>query len=351
TQIVPNLLEQDRYHRPVENKNIQHYRSRYDYIVQKFLQPWASENDLIFDDRALSNLDSVLCPLIQNSKECGTLRSQVQVLQQELLKRDEKTIAIPDEQFAQEFRNLTGLIKTVSLLMRPFEAMNIVRILGPCILTNGMAPLHHDDRVGKKLYIESCIWSTLIQMVFRTPFAVFGLEGNTVSNLWFNMYNVQHHHGWPHPSLPCETWRRTTMEQFMTMVNMAIVAQGERRTHHSYLEQCVVQAHANVVSSMSAHLSLIAPKVASSHLCRIVSEAFNLAVRMSLQRSRLQITFPKIGDNFSSSEMRNLSTSADEGGENGIVTLVVNPGLTKWGDAQGKNFEHRYNVVPALVQL
>ena len=35
----------------------------------------------------------------------------------------------------------------------------------------------------------------------------------------------------------------------------------------------------------------------------------------------------------------------------GVVAFVVNPGLTKWGDARGEKLDERYDIVPCLVQL
>jgi hypothetical protein len=37
--------------------------------------------------------------------------------------------------------------------------------------------------------------------------------------------------------------------------------------------------------------------------------------------------------------------------EGGFVAFVVNPGLTKWGDARGLHLDQRNDIVPSLVQL
>jgi hypothetical protein len=37
--------------------------------------------------------------------------------------------------------------------------------------------------------------------------------------------------------------------------------------------------------------------------------------------------------------------------EVGTVAFVVHPGLTKWVDTHRKKLEHRYDIVPSLVQL
>jgi hypothetical protein len=61
---------------------------------------------------------------------------------------------------------------------------------------------------------------------------------------------------------------------------------------------------------------------------------------------------PKIGDIFRETEMKLQNTlEEEESTEHGIVAAIINPGLTKWGDVQGKNSDHRYEIVPALVRL
>jgi hypothetical protein len=37
--------------------------------------------------------------------------------------------------------------------------------------------------------------------------------------------------------------------------------------------------------------------------------------------------------------------------EEGTVSFVVNSGLTKWGDAEGRNMDCRYDIIASLVQV
>ena len=351
SQIENNHLKQELEQLLVDNRLYQWYKNRYEYIVENFVLPYAHENNLQYDDRTRKTLNFVLSPLLQDARDCGTLRNQMQILQQELLMREERVSTVSDEQFAQDFRSLAGQIKTLSRLLRPREEIDAVKTIAPCMLAEGVASHFWSTGVGRKLFIESWIWSTLIQMVFRNPFAVFGTESNAIADLWSNMYAKQHCHEWPCPSLPCETWRYTTMEQLVMVVDAAVITRGETKDHRSYLEQCVARARANIMEFMGTNLALIASPVASSDICRIANEAFALAMRMSLQRSRLQVTFPKIGDRMNLSEMRYLPADTEENTEDGVVALIINPGLAKWGDVHGKTFHHRYDIVPALVQL
>ncbi|KAJ4361746.1 hypothetical protein N0V83_010686 [Neocucurbitaria cava] len=328
----------------------QFFTDRYDYIVKQYLLPYAQEKCLQFDERTGETLDFVLIPLLQNAREAGILRDQVQTLQQELLVREKKIGVISDEQFAQDFRTLASHIKTLSRLLRPQEDVDVFESLGPCTLASGVASQHWSGRAGRKLFIEAWTWSNLLQRVFRSPFTIFGTESKTISNLWSSMFESQHCHGWPRPSFSCEIWRRTTTEQLVAVVDENIITHGKANGHYLYLEQCVVDARADTMRAIETKLALIAPTIGSSYVCQIVDKAFTLAMHMSLQRSRLQVTFPKIGDSFSNTEMKPLRI-ADEDPGNGIVVSIVNPGLTKWGNVHGRILDHRYNIVPALVQI
>jgi hypothetical protein len=65
---------------------------------------------------------------------------------------------------------------------------------------------------------------------------------------------------------------------------------------------------------------------------QIVNEAFVLAMHMSLQRSRLQITYPDIGKEVNTPEIESMPPYGEGDVDNGIVAFVINPGLTKWGE-------------------
>jgi hypothetical protein len=324
-------------------------QDRYDYTVKQLLLPYTQEKGLQFDDRTDEAFDFVLNPLLQDAQEAGALRVQVQTLQNELLKREKKIAAISDEQFASDFFKLAAQIKTLSRLLRPNEEIDVLETLGPCIMTSGVAPHHWSGRVGRKLFIEAWTWSALIRMIFMTPFTIFGMESSSLTNLWSNMFGTQHYYSWPLPTPPCESWRHMTMEQLIAIVNEDIVTHGKTKNDYGYLEQCVLNARAVAMGNLQTTLALIEPAIESSHILQIVNMAFTLAMHMSLQRSRFQITFPNVGDRFNDTEMK--STLVEDDPQHGTVVSIINPGLRKWGDMHGKMLDHCYDIVPALVQI
>ncbi|KAK7178569.1 dynamin family protein [Paraphaeosphaeria sporulosa] len=104
-----------------------------------------------------------------------------------------------------------------------------------------------------------------------------------------------------------------------------------------------MNVRASVISTIETGLATITSKVDSTQVLQIVDGAFTLLMHMSVQLPRLQIQFPSCGDSFDKTEMI-LQTLLDEeeNTDHGIVATIVNPGLMKWGDVQGKNLDHHY---------
>jgi hypothetical protein len=135
------------------------------------------------------------------------------------------------------------------------------------------------------------------------------------------------------------------------IVNPKIITQRMTKEKYQPLEQSLINARDNVVEVMNIALAAVSSQIDVSELHQIVDKAFALTMHMSFQRARFQVTYPKNGDDFNPQSMKSIPGSDGEELNEGIVALVVNPGLTKWGDAHGKNLDHRYDIVASLVQL
>jgi hypothetical protein len=350
-QVENDQLKQELGQLIYERNHHQHNGERYKYVVEQVFLPYAQERRLEFDDRTRESLDFVILPMLQETRDSVILHGQMQVLQQRLLSKERRATPLSDEQFETDFRGLVAQIKTLSRLLRLKEGIDVVETLGTCRLASGATPNRQSGRFGKKLFIESWIWSNLMQTIFRTPFSIFETENNTVSNLWSNMFGSGHSQGWPRPSLPCETWRYTTMEHLIAAVDTAVITQGMAKAHYSHLEQHTLAVRDNITSVIATYLALVALPIDFSLVGQIINKAFVLAMHMSLQRSRLQITYPDIGKEANPPEIESMPPYGEDDVDNGIVAFVINPGLTKWGDVHGKAFDYRYDIVPARVQL
>jgi hypothetical protein len=188
-------------------------------------------------------------------------------------------------------------------------------------------------------------------MVFCTPFTVYGKQAEVLNMSWSSMFPVEHYKEWPCPSSLRETWRYTTAESMLGLVDRDVITNGKAKNEYEGLEPGIIETRKAVVAAIESGITNIAPTAENLDIVSIINKAFALAVQMALQRFRLQITYPRVGDRFNKNTMKFMSDPDGEDVDDGMVAYVVNPGLTKWGDANGKNLEHRYDIIPSFVQL
>jgi hypothetical protein len=343
-------LQQERDTLESDNKYRMFFTDRYQHIVNSLILPYAQQKSLQYDERSSKSIDFVLQPLLQDAKKADELHIQVASLQQELIERAGKTNATSDEFFAQAFRSLAGLIKTLSRFIELYHGVDVVEILEIGGLASGSAKERWSGRTGNKRFIEAWTWSVLLNSVFANPFSIFGPQGQGANNLWMIMFGMDHCDGWPLPTSQSEDWRQATMEQLMSMVDQDIITERKTKTNLEYVEALMMEEHENIINFIESGLALITPSVDSNRVNGIVDKAFALAMQMSLQRSRLQVAFPRIGSAFNKAEMSPVADDEDDDVQYEYVALVVAPGLTKWGNSHGKNFDDRYDIVRAMVQ-
>lgn len=325
--------------------------NRYQYFLSRVIQPYAKSKGLRWDDQSKATIDVIMDPLSNDALEATSLRQQVQALQKELLAKVEKTQSMSDDQFSQDFRNLVALIKTLSRTIRPNEKVNIFDILGSPILLSNVAQEHWTGRAGKKCFFEAWVWSVLLDTVFKSPFAIFGHVSNELRDVWDKMFQTKSDKDWPCPSSVSEGWRCATMDRLLEIVEPSLITGGILQGDTDAMKDNVLQARFELLGIVGGSLKHIDSAINFALISQIVDKAFTLALQMSLQRARLQVTYPDVGANFNKDEMSVMPGEDGEDADEGVVSYVVNPGLTKWGDAHGKHFDQRYDIVPALVQL
>ncbi|KAH6402715.1 hypothetical protein HBI60_061960 [Parastagonospora nodorum] len=279
------------------------------------------------------------------------LRLQVRDLQADLLAKVDKKEAVPDDQLGQDFRTLVSMVRTLSRMITFAQSVDIVDILtSPGFLQN-VSPRHWKSRAQKKRFIEAWIWAFLHQFIFDAPFSIFGYGGTGVTETWKVLFGIEGNSNWPSPLPASETWRCATAEYLVGLIGDDTTMYGTGKSVAEGFKGGIKDARNQVQNIIEAHLHSINPDADTTQVSSIVVKAFKLAKRMSLQRSRLRITYPEVGDKFS---MATMSVMPDQEGEdtNGcIVAYVATPGLTKWGDARGENYDHRFDIVPSLVHL
>lgn len=201
--------------------------------------------------------------------------------------------------------------------------------------------------------METWVWCVLLDLVFQGPFAIFGQAGNDLDTVWKNIFGGHHVHAWPIPSTLCETWRYTTVEQLAGHSGLAAVTAGksESATEYSPLELSMSEIRKDVYYIIAEQVARVSAPTMPPQISVTINKAFALALQLSTQRCRLQLTYPLVGAEFHKHSMESMPDPDGEDIENGNVAFIAHPGLTKWGDAHGKNLDHRFDIVSSLVQL
>jgi hypothetical protein len=111
---------------------------------------------------------------------------------------------------------------------------------------------------------------------------------------------------------------------------------------------------ARVFQSLSAMLSRVSYQDQQTEIRNIIDKACLLALDCGEQRCRLELFAPSLQDKVS---RQNINTYKDMNGDNdpslqeGIVQLVVSPGLRRTGDVRGESLDEVLVLCPAAVYL
>ncbi|KAH7396594.1 hypothetical protein DE146DRAFT_736696 [Phaeosphaeria sp. MPI-PUGE-AT-0046c] len=320
-------------------------------ILEQHVSPYAKNIGLEVKEWTLETMHAVIKRLFQDATKARVLNDQVQVLQKELLVKVNKVQAAPDGQVALDFRAIASLVKTLSRTTHVTVSVDDVAALGNSTMLQNVSAHHWADRAKKKCLIEAWIWSILDKNIFHSPFAIFGELCNELRRVWQQLFLGDEFGSWPRPTALSEAWRCTTQERMMGLVDREVIASGEPKGKNEQLEPSILQVRKKVKDEIQAGFAALSASPNLAQVQSIIDRSFTLAMKMSIQRYRLQVTYPAVGAVFNKEEMVAILQADDGDIVEGTVAFVVNPGLTKWGDTHGEHFDQRYDIVPALVQL
>ena len=318
---------------------------------EKYLRPYAEKKGIIVHQWEYPEYLNALGSLVQDASEAEFMQARIHSLQEEMLTTVSKVQASTDEHFAGDFRRIISLVRSFSRTNEVAEHINVKRLLSTGVLQDGVSVAHWNDRARKKVLVEACVWSALIEMIFWSPFECFGSPGTKANSLWEDIYFAEHDNGWPVPTTLCESWRYTTAESMMQLIDQGVMAKGRTENTYKPLDEGVMGIRNHIRVTIEDRLDIPPSAGIAEQLQNIINKSSMLAVEMSLQKYRLQVTYPSVGCEFSNEAMKLLPGFEGDDVDSGKVAFVVNPGLTKWGDTHGKKFDCRYDIVPALVQL
>jgi hypothetical protein len=288
-------------------------------------------------------------------------QEQVHALQQQLLAQVDNESAISDDHFFKNFRCLVASIKSLSRSIHITKDTNMLENLGIGCLLRDVNNKHWNSRARKKALTEAWIWSVLWDKFFAFPFALSDENGGLMTQLWHRLFGADHDHGWPVPSTVSEQWRYTTVEHLVHILGLDYRKDNDEGEDSAmqdndfdslfHEESASTAVRNEAINIISSRLATVSAKGDFTQIPGIVDRAMTLALEMSLQRCRLQVTYPAVNANFVESQMSAIADPDGEDMQDGVVAFVVHPGLTKWGDANGKDLDQCYDIVPSLVQL
>jgi hypothetical protein len=356
------------YHREQNEK--QYYKNEYNFILNRTVRYYASilgfkSNGMTKDQRA-----SISDALVADAMASHNLRmeaktkdiklhnaqEQLRNLQAEMLSRVENIPTVLDEHLSKEFYSLVAGVILLGRSIRTSTSMDISEMLKPRGFLVGVPGRHWEPRAARKLYIEAWIWSVLVEEIFDSPLSIFGELGYGLGEHWMKMFGDGHVGGWPCPSGSSETWRHVTTERLLELGGRDTFTKGlaelEEMMNKGDLgfASHVYNQRKNVVHVLGDQLSALSATADLMQIPKIVNKASCLALDMLMSRSRVQITYSRVGIRFDEKHM-SVHDAADENPDKGIVAFFVRPGLTKWGDAHGRNFDESLSIVPCEVQL
>jgi hypothetical protein len=319
-------------------------------------------DDLIFDAKYSYTLHQEVQQLRserrRNNIEFNNMQKQLQLLQAEMLSRVENISVVSDEHLAREFHSLVSCVRVLSRSIRFSKDTNILDILKPCGFLVDVPTHHWEARTGKKVYIEAWIWSVLVDEIFGRPLSIFGDSGDIQGQNWVLLFGQAHFGGWPYPFNSSEKWRHMMVDKLLELAGRDIIIKGSvepedekaKSSTQRHLVGHVRDKRDNVANLLGGTLSVLSTAADLTQVPKIINKAFPLALDMLLSRSRVQVTYAEAGAQFNEKEMA-LRDTDEEDLNNRTVAFVVRPGLTKWGDAHGRNFEQRFDIVPCEVKL
>lgn len=352
--LLDDALQTEDLHHHLHSMSLQIQDTR-DELVASQIQCLSLEEQNITRQAELQDL-------VQNlgisQSETQKIHVQMRALQKEMLANVSKVQAVSDETFSRDFHALASSIRSLGRSVVPAQGVDVLEILQPSEFLEKVGKHQWNTRARKKAYVEAWIWCALISYVFLNPFTFFGKIAKNLDVAWTCIFGEEHGEEWPDPSPDSEAWRLNTVKNLLKQIGRETVAEGQTggKNWHANrvigdLQESVLEMRAATVNTIKGNLEAISPKADLVQISDIVNQASTLAMNLSLQRCRLQVTYPDIGERF---EPDGMSAVPDRNGHDireGVVAFVVNPGLTKWGDANGNHLEEWYEIVPSLVQL
>jgi hypothetical protein len=305
-------------------------------------------------------LDLILTDAVDSfglRRERSQLQKDLRSLQNQLLSNTLTASVLPDDEFVRMFRSLVSAVRTLSCTVQEPAKMtldNYRNMDAACELLEGIPVQHWASTQRKRSLLEAATWSILLEGVFAHPFQLFGNTFNHLHDVWQHLFWANDDNMSQTAAHTCELWRYKTAEHLVEMGGKTTITQGSASHAPEGVAASVEAYRTTVRQVLTYRLQKLCTNVNPLQIRRIIDKSFELAMHMALQRSRIRVTYPAVGSSFDTDPLTSqMSSDSDDDGDRDtrrkVVSLVINPGLSKWGDAHGEHYDQRYDIVPPRV--
>ncbi|OCK82313.1 hypothetical protein K432DRAFT_349279 [Lepidopterella palustris CBS 459.81] len=287
--------------------------------------------------------------------ETSKLRHNLETLQKSMLSNVERFRPTQDDEIGEDFKALAAAVKVVTRdVPSTADTNKLAEGFKSYSLIQGVSVSHWKHKLHRKFLLEAAIWSVLMDTVFSTPFYVFGKYADFFTGQWMDS-SESRDFSWPSPSPLAEKWRYITSEQLRRKIGGKSLVDGPGgEGGNCETDEVVVSSHEDtkgaVVAILTEILTSVAPSTKSAKIEKIVKKACDLALKLGIQRCRIQLVAPMLKQQYIAKKTAGIAViSGCEDVKVGRVEFVANPGLRKWGDGHGDHLDESLDLVPALV--
>lgn len=281
-------------------------------------------------------------------------------LQDALLSAADKFRPISDRDFVIQFNILKSSVTTLARSPLEVDAERLGEAFGQSDFVRTLSKIHY------KFVLESAIWAILVHGIFSTPFKAFGHYGERFAAAWIHCISISKHGwistnhteeilnqtdiAWPQPETLSEKWRSLAVEELRS----TLTTRGCMQPFAGDAKKGYEDNVAMVSEDLAKSLSRVCSEDKTMEIRDIVDKACFLALDMGMQRSRLQLFAPRLGDKVSRHYPKTyteVNPNNEPKATSGTVRLVVRPGLRKTGDGRGGCLDQTTDLCPAGLYL
>ncbi|KAH7073281.1 hypothetical protein FB567DRAFT_611511 [Paraphoma chrysanthemicola] len=182
--------------------------------------------------------------------------------------------------------------------------------------------------------LQDTIWTSLFVNIFSSPFRMLGNEGSRLEVQWSKDFGIRTSsegktYKWPNPTFASERWRLEVMRKCQEALEQPISEYDSREKLVNGYKESLSRVQKDITQNLELVSSL--DEVSSRSIDRLIEKASKMWVAFGAQRCRLMVVMTGLKST--------IETSRHETSSERSVELILSPGLSRIGDAEGELFE------------